>query len=70
MSRLPWWRQPRVTWWDRGIAIALAAVIGVVLQPVVLGDSWGDTWIAAGSWFVVVMVLQEIRVRLSRRSRP
>jgi hypothetical protein len=70
MSRLPWWRQPPVTGWDRGIALALFVVIAFVLQPVVLGDSWGDTWIAAGSWFVLVVALLEIRLLLSRRSGP
>jgi len=70
MSRLPWWRQPLVTWWDRGIAIALAAVIAFVLQPALLGSSWEDTWIAAGSWFLLVMALWGIRVLLSRRTRP
>ncbi len=70
MSQLPWWRQPLVTWWDRGIAIALAGVIAFVLQPTLLGDSLEDTLLAAGSWLLLVMVLWEIRRRASRHTGP
>jgi hypothetical protein len=66
MNELPWWRQPLVTWWDRGIAIALAGLIAIVLQPALLGDSGEDTLLGAGLWLLLVMVLWEIRRRASR----
>jgi hypothetical protein len=67
--RSHWWREAKVNRWDGAVAIALAVVVGLVLQPALLGNGWGDDWIAAVSWFVILVPLIEVRRRLSRRSR-
>jgi uncharacterized membrane protein len=71
LTDLPWWRQAKVTRWDQAIGLALMVVTIFVLQPATLGTdlSWSDNWIAAGCWFLVVLVLIEIRRRLSRADR-
>jgi hypothetical protein len=65
---LPWWRQAKVTGWDRGIGLALI-VLALALKTAFLGNGWGDSWIAAGCWFLVVAVFVEVRRRLSRADR-
>jgi hypothetical protein len=64
----PWWRQAKVTRWDQGIGLGLL-VTALALQPVLLGMSWSDAWMAAVCWSLVVLALGEIRRRLSREDR-
>jgi len=68
MERLPWWRQAKVTRWDRGVGLALL-VLTIAVEPTWLGTSWWNNWIAAGCWFLVVAVLIAVRRRLSRADR-
>ena len=71
VNDLPWWRQAKVTRWDQAVGLALMVLTILVLQPATLGadNSWRDNWIAAGCWFLVVVVLIEVRHRLSRANR-
>jgi hypothetical protein len=41
----------------------------MALQTIWFGNSWRDSWLAAGCWFVVVVVLIEVRSRLIRDDR-
>jgi hypothetical protein len=66
-ERLPWWRQAKVTRWDYGIGLALVLLV-MTAQTIWFGTGWPDSWIAAGCWFVVVVVLIGVRSRLIRES--
>jgi hypothetical protein len=67
-ERLPWWRQAKITRWDYGIGLGLL-LLAMALQTIWFGNSWRDSWLAAGCWFVVVVVLIEVRSRLIRDDR-
>jgi len=69
LSKKPWWRRAEATWWDRGIAAGLIFAVGLPARSLWAGTGWIDDWLAAGLWFLSVIVFVGVRTRLSKEHK-